>query len=40
MYMRVANPIRPTNSTQAQLKFTGVTSYALGKKDQTKHQHE
>jgi len=26
MYMRVAKPIRPTNSTHAQLKFTGVTS--------------
>jgi hypothetical protein len=40
MYMRVANPMRPTNSTHAQLKFTGVTSYALGKNDQMKHQHE
>lgn len=40
MYMREAKPIRPTNNTQAQLKFTGVTSYAFGKNDQTKHQVE
>lgn len=32
MYIKEAKPIRPTNNTHAQLKLTGVTSYAFGKK--------